>query len=261
MKNFFVLGGNDAEMVRIEGVLDAQKIGWVQPSVFWGPKVFGPEQIGAEGMTPGTRVVFVECAPSPEFPAVRAHVVIDHHGDNAGLPASLTQVLDLLHLEPTRWDLVVAANDSGWLPGLRDMGADLNEMLTVRRADRAAQGITPEHEEEALRALAAPVEMLGNVRVIRMSHSKCAPVGDAIALEAIVAGKPVPQYLVLSGDGEANFSGDGVMAKALFDEYRAPQPANAWAGGSGLGKAGEQAYWGGYPDHAELIGFIRSHQQ
>jgi hypothetical protein len=254
MKNFFVLGGNDAEMVRIKEILDAQGIGSVQPSKFWGPKSFGPEQIGAEGMKPGTRVVFVEASPSPEFPAVRASVVIDHHGDNAGLPASILQVLDLLHVEPTRWDLVIAANDSGWFPGLQKLGATSEEM-----ADRSAQGITPEHEAEAERALGAPIEMIGNIRVIRMAHSKCAPVGDRIAIDAIAEGKPVPQYIVLSGDGEVNFSGDGALAHALFEQYREPHAAKAWAGGSGLGKAGENAYWGGYPDQAEVLDFIQKH--
>lgn len=259
MKNFFVLGGNDAEMLRIKEILDANGIGSVQPSKGWGPKSFGPEQIGAEGMTPGTRIVFVEAAPSPEFPAVRAHVVIDHHGDNAGLPASLMQVLDLLHINPTRWDDVVAANDSGWFSGLQKLGATPEEMSAVRFADRSAQGITPEHEQEAERALGASIEMVGDIRVIRMSHSKCAPVGDRLAIEAIAAGQPVPQYLVLSGDGEVNFSGDGALAQILFERYRkeGPLPANAWAGGSGLGKVGETAYWGGYPNQEELLSFIR----
>ena len=260
MKNFFVLGGNDAEMVRIKEILDAQRICWVQPIKFWGPKSFGPEQIGSEGMTPGTRVVFVEAAPSPEFPATRATVVIDHHGDNAGLPASILQVLDLLHLEPTRWDLVIAANDSGWFPGLQKLGATAEEMAAVRLADRSAQSITPEHETEAERALSAPIEMIGSIRVIRMSHSKCAPIGDRIALDDIAEGRSVSQYIVLSDDdGEVNFSGDGALAFSLFDHYREPHAAKAWAGGSGLGKAGENAYWGGFPDHTEVLDFIRSH--
>ena len=258
---FFVLGGNDAEMERIREVLSAQHIPWIQPVRGWGSKEFGPEQIGAEGMAPGTRVVFVECAPSADYPRVRAHVVVDHHGDNAGLPASLTQVLDLLNVEPTRWDIVVAANDSGWIPGLQAMGATPEEMTAVRAADRAAQGIEDWHEQEAALALKRPVEMVGNVRIIRMPHSKCAPVGDTLAIEAIANGQPVPQYLVLSGDGEANFSGDGALAQALFEKYREPNAARAWAGGSGLGKAGETAYWGGYPDHEELVEFIRSRQQ
>lgn len=257
MKYFFVLGGDDAEMIRIKDLLDSRGISWVQPEKNWGPKSFGPEQIGVEGMTPGTRVVFVEAAPSPEFPAVRASVVIDHHGDNAGLPASILQVLDLLHMEPTRWDCVIAANDNGWFHGLIAMGATQEEMERVRPADRSAQGITPEHEAEAERALAAPVEMIGGIRVIRMEHSKCAPVGDRIALDAIAEGKPVPQYIVLSGDGEVNFSGDGALASSLFEKYREPHAAKAWAGGSGLGKAGENAYWGGYPDQAEVLDFIR----
>lgn len=258
MSHSFVLGGNDAEMVRIKEVLDSLGISWIQPVQGWGTKEFGLAQIGEAGMAPGTRVVFVECQPAADFPRWKASVVIDHHGENAGLPASLLQVLDLLHIAPTRWDELVAANDSGWFPGLQAMGATPEEMARVRAADRNAQGITPEHESEAERALAAAPEFVSPIRVIRMAHSKCAPVGDRLAVEAIAAGQPVPQYVVLSGDGEVNFSGDGALAQALFEKYREPNPAKAWAGGSGLGKKGETAYWGGYPNHGEVLSFVRS---
>jgi hypothetical protein len=257
-QNYFILGGNDGEMVRIKEYLDAFQIPYIQPKMSWGKgNDLTLSDLGAGAMAPATRVIFVECTPPTDFPRVKSHVVVDHHGDNAGLPASLMQVLDLLKIEPTRWDLVIAANDSGWFPGLQALGATPEEMSAVRRADRVAQGITPEHEAEAARALAAPVEMVGDVRIIRMAHSKCAPVGDTLAIEAIANGQPVPQYLVLSGDGEANFSGDGALAQSLFEKYREPNPESAWAGGSGLGKSGGTAYWGGYPDQAELVAFIR----
>jgi hypothetical protein len=258
-KNFFILGGEDGEMARIREHLTALDIRWIQPVKGWGTKEFGPDTIGAEGMAPGTRVVFVECVPAADFPRTRVHVVVDHHGDNAGLPASIMQVLDLLKIEPTRWDDLVAANDEAYFPGLQAMGATRAEIDSVRAHCRAAQGISPEQEAEAARALAAPIEMIGNIRIFRMAHSKCAPIGDTLAVEAIAAGKPVPEHLVLSDDGEANFSGDAALAKALYDRYREPNPARAFAGGVDLGKAGKTAYWGGYPDFAELLAFIREY--
>ena len=261
INRFFVLGGNDGEMVRIKEVLDSQRIPWIQPFPGWGPKQLKMEQV-APAMIPGHQVVFVEVTPPADFPLVRSMVVIDHHGDNAGLPASILQVLDLLRIDPTRWDELIAANDAGWFPGLIAVGATREEMDGIRGYCRAAHGSGPEHEAieaEALRALSAPVEMLGNIRVIRMSHSKCAPVGDRLAIAAIAEGKPIPQYLVLSGDGETNFSGDGALAKALFDHYRDPHPAKSNAGGAGLGKSGETAYFVGYPDQVEVVEFIRNY--
>ena len=260
INRFFVLGGDDGEMRRIKEVLDANGVRWIQPHNYWGPKQLTMEEI-APAMLPGHQVVFVEVTPPADFPLVRSMVVIDHHGDNAGLPASISQVLDLLHIEPTRRDELIAANDAGWFPGLIKVGATREEMDEIRGYCRAAHGSGPEHEAieaEALRALAAPVEMLGDIRVIRMSHSKCAPVGDRLAIAAIAEGKPIPQYLVLSGDGETNFSGDGALAKALFDHYRSPNPAKGNAGGSGLGKAGKTAYFVGYPDQQEVVDFVRN---
>lgn len=261
INRFFVLGGDDGEMRRIKEVLDTGGIQWIQPQNFWGPKKLTMEEV-APAMTPGYQVVFVEVTPPDDFPRVRSMVVIDHHGDNAGLPASILQVLNLLHIEPARRDELIAANDSGWFPGLIAAGATREEMDEIRVYCRAAHGSGSEHEAieaEALRALAAPVEAIGDIRVIRMSHSKCAPVGDRLAIAAIAEGKPVPQYLVLSGDGETNFSGDGAVAKALFDHFREPHPAKGNAGGSGLGRAGETAYFVGYPDQKEVVVFIRQY--
>jgi len=122
--------------------------------------------------------------------------------------------------------------------------------------DRAAQGITSEQEAEAERALAEAEEKLGDIRVVRTSHSKTATVIDRLAVEALAEGRSIPAVLVLSGDGEVNLVGsaDGALCQSLKDRF-----PGSWAGGSGLGQAGEVAYWGGYPDHEEVVDFIRSH--
>ena len=112
MNRFFILGGDDGEMRRIKELLDAARIQWIQPQNFWGAKKLTMEEI-VPAMLPGHQLVFVEVTPPDELPRHRAMVIVDHHGDNAGLPASLTQVLDLLHLQATRWDELIAANDAG----------------------------------------------------------------------------------------------------------------------------------------------------
>ncbi len=273
----FVLGGEDGEMRAIRALLQRFGYRWVQPNQAWGDHAFTPAQCGlkveskelsrqghsyrADQIDGLHQAVFVECRASESgWPTDGwRSVVIDHHGSRSGEVASIQQVIDLLGLWPRlssatqRWAELIAVNDSGWIPGLQAWGATLEEIERVRGFDRAAQGITPVHETEVERALTAPEELIGAIRIVRMSHSKTSPLGDRLALTAMREGREAPSYLALSGDGEVNFSGDGALAAALATRFQ------GWSGGSGLGKAGEKAFWGGYPSHEEVLAFIREH--
>ena len=251
-KIFFFLGGADAEMSRIREILENENVRFANAHLGWGAKASAYDSQIAEAAEAGFTPVLVELEVDCDLPETA--VVIDHHGKRANEPASLLQVLALLGREPTRWDRIVAANDAGWFPGLQAMGATPEEMMTVRLADRQAQGITPELEAEAERALSAPEKWIGNIRVMRMTHSKTTPLGDRLAVEAISAGEPIPSYLVLSGDGEVNFSGDGALCTKLQKKFE------GWSGGAGLGQAGETAFWGGYPPHEQVLAFLKNSQ-
>ena len=69
---------------------------------------------------------------------------VDHHGSRSGEPASIIQVLSLLGIEPSRKQLLIAANDSGFIPGIVAAGDSAAEIAEIRALDRATQGITPE---------------------------------------------------------------------------------------------------------------------
>jgi hypothetical protein len=183
----FFLGGGDAEMARILEVLADTGVETCDKKLSWGAAASAYEQEIAQAVKDGKTPVLVELGVDIDLP--EGSVIVDHHGDRSGEPVSILQVLSLLGIEPTRKDLVIAANDSGWFPGLVALGATAEEMRWVRGGDRAAQGITPEMEAEAVRALAAPVEYAGKTRVIRMSHSKCQPIGDTLAIEALASKK------------------------------------------------------------------------
>lgn len=259
----FFLGGADAEMRRIAEVIAEAGVEYRDAGLGWGAKASAYGNAITEAARVGKTPVLVELEVDCGLP--EGTIVVDHHGERSGEPPAILQILNLLGRKPSRLDLVVAANDAAWFPGLLGeaeipgMGhlsppATEDEMAQVRAADRAAQGITPEQEREAERAVSAPVEEIGNIRVIRMAHSKTAPVGDRIAIEALSACRPIPAYLVLSEDGEVNFSGDGALAAALHEKF-----PGGWAGGAGLGKAGKTAFWGGYPNHKEVLMFIREY--
>lgn len=235
----FFLGGHDAEMVEIRRVLEESGENFVDAGLGWSASVESYKDEIDAALAAGSQPVLIELAGAE---GIEGAIVVDHHGDRAGEPASIIQVLDLLGLEPNRWQQLIAANDAGFIPAMIEVGASAAEIAEIRALDRAAQGITPEQEaqaEEAIRNL----QVADRLTVVRLTHSKTATVTDRLFGE-------YDQLLVLSGDGEVNFFGDGELCSHLQEKFQ------GWSGGSGLGKSGESAFWGGYPDHQEVEDFI-----
>jgi hypothetical protein len=175
-------------------------------------------------------------------------IVIDHHGSRSAEPASVLQFLKLIGCEkPTRFQELVGANDSGYIPAMRALGATPEEVAEIRRLDRAAQGITPEQETEAERAIASASKTNG-VNIVRMTHSKTATVADRMFSE-----EEPQNLLILSNDGEVNYFGNGALCALLLEKFA------GWNGGSGLGDSEGIAFWGGYPNHDEVRDFIVSY--
>ncbi len=239
MKNYyFFLGGNDAEMVEIKKILSASSIKFADKNLGWGAKAsaYAEEIVLAknEGFIP----VLVELENDISYDGM----IVDHHGSSASEQPSILQVLNLVGLTPTRWQELIGANDAGYIPAMVAIGATEEEIKDVRFEDRAAQGITWEQENEAERAI-GDCEVSGRLTTVHMSHSKCATVTDRLF------GK-YDQLLILSADGEVNFFGDGALCAELKEKFQ------GWNGGSGLGKKGESAYWGGYPNQTDVEKFI-----
>lgn len=235
----FFLGGHDAEMVEIRRVLEERGENFVDAGLGWSASVESYKDEIDAALAAGSQPVLIELAGAE---GIEGAIVVDHHGDRAGEPASIIQVLDLLGLEPNRWQQLIAANDAGFIPAMIEVGASAAEIAEIRALDRAAQGITPEQEaqaEEAIRNL----QVADRLTVVHLTHSKTATVTDRLFGE-------YDQLLVLSGDGEVNFFGDGELCSHLQEKFQ------GWSGGSGLGKSGESAFWGGYPDHQEVEDFI-----
>ncbi len=291
----FVLGGNDGEMETIKNILSAAGISFVQPVKGWGPKEFGPYDLGlritqkdasphysgmpscpqmVDTIEGEPNVIFVECGARDWPEHAPKPFLIDHHFGRSGEPASLTQVIAFLRQLPgnireheksygspvsqtaaniraneieaaisfssatQRWMELVSANDARYIPGMMAIGATQEEIDQVRAFDRRAQGITCDQEAEGERAIGEK-KQFGRLTV----NSKTATVADRIFGQ-------YDQLLILSGDGEVNFFGDGALCAELRDKFE------GWNGGSGLGKAGENAYWGGFPNQTDVLDFI-----
>lgn len=248
------MGGSDAEMFEIVNVLASQGCEVMDKKLGWGAHASSYAEDITSAVADGKKIVLVELDNSPiaktdwapaKEPVVlpEGTIIVDHHGDRSGEPASILQVLKLLGLQPSRLQQLIAANDSGFIPAMQNLDASVEEIKVVRAMDRSAQGITPEQEKTAEAAI-AKVELYDNLMVVRMSHSKCATITDRIFGQ-------YKNLLVLSEDGEVNFFGEGTLCAQLKEKYQ-----GSWAGGSGLGQVGGNAYWGGYPNSDEALNFI-----
>jgi hypothetical protein len=81
-----------------------------------------------------------------DCPIPDQYISIDHHNINSNLPSSIEQVAELLGIDLTREQKLVAANDKGYISELIHEGASQEEILLIREKDRRAQGITKADE-------------------------------------------------------------------------------------------------------------------
>lgn len=256
---FFFLGGLDAEMVTIREVLLSASIPFCDKQLGWGAKASSYSEEIAQAVSDGKTPVLIELALDIELP--ESNIIVDHHNENAGKPASILQVLDLIGMEPTRHQQLIAANDSGFIPAMIAIGASSEEIAGVRLLDRSAQGITPDQEEEATRAIGC-LEVINGVTVVRLAHSKCATVTDRL-----FDPNQEQRLLIISGDGESNFYGAAQLCRELQGEKTGTAPApwdasqtidtyshfGGWIGGdleAGYG------FWGGKADQDEILNYV-----
>lgn len=248
----FFLGGSDLEMLTIRELLEREAPGRVHDrKLGWGARASAYSREIASCIDEQRTPVLVELEDDLGLgPA--AVVVVDHHGPAAGrdTPTSLHQVFRLLGLPRdgwTSWYELVAANDRGYIPELLTIGASAEEVARVRRADRAAQGITAEEEAEGEQAVEEAEALAGGrLTVVRLKHSRLATVEDR--LDPTLGGPGVTNLLVLSPD-EVNFSGAGPLVLALAGQY-----PGGWFGGN----LPDRGYWGTKDVPQDLVHFLVS---
>jgi hypothetical protein len=233
-----------ADLVRTECGASAL----VDKALCWGARASDYRVEIARAVADGLRPVLVELVPDLALP--EGAIWIDHHGERAGGPSSLRQVFDLLRLPEARWSrrfALVAANDTGHVASMRAIGASDEEIVTIRAADRRAQGITPAEEEAGLAALAVARRAQGDgVLVVRLPHGRSATVTDPLALR----GGGAEEVLVLMPKSIGYF-GAGAAIMALDAAF-----PGGWRGG----ELPARGFWGlegeAVPDRAALLAVL-----
>lgn len=250
----FFLGGRDLEMLVIRDLISEVAPDRLHDkNLSWGARASSYkteiETCLREGRTP----VLIELENDLGLDPAQTIIIIDHHGARAGhdKPTSLHQVFDLLQLPPqrwTRWMELVAANDRGYIPAMKEAGASRDEIEQVRRRDRRAQGITEQEESLAEQSLkTAEALASGRLTLVRLAHSRTAAVTDR--LDPCLGGAGYDNLLVVS-PSEINFFGAGDLIASLDCAF-----PGGWSGGA----LPERGFWGhAGADSEDMISFLAS---
>lgn len=201
-KRIFLLGGNDLEMTTIKNLLVNAGEQFETHDLRWdNAKLSSYEKTLEEyGNSPDYQIYGIEL--NEDIPHPDNYVRIDHHNDFANKPSSLEQVAKLLDLAMDRHMQLVAANDARYIPGMIKLGASREEIDDIRRADRAAQGVSEGDDERlAEESLKSCKGDASNLYVVKSLTSKFSTICDRIY--------PYRRLLIYN-DEVAEFYGEGV---------------------------------------------------
>ena len=228
---------NDGESVAIVELCKRARVKCLVTNQAWGASWEALEEGIKEKIISSENTLFYGVELQGEAPS---HCVnVDHHfytysdcsvDDRRNPKSSIEQVADLLKVSLNVSEMFISENDKNFIPGMERLGVKLGMSKAVtalliqetRSKDRAAQGITPKQEAIAEEAIANR-EVIGDLTIVEMSHSKCATVTDRLYGQ-------YKNLLVYTPGEELNFYGDW----ASVEEIRLAIPGG-WSGNGSWG--------------------------
>jgi hypothetical protein len=139
-------------------------------------------------------------------------IIIDHHNENAGIdqPTSIEQIAVLFGISLTRWQRLIAANDRGWIPAMKQAAASEEEIEKIRTYDRICQGVSEEMEQQAER-ICARIERTNHPVTVNFDYDNVSPITDSLYGKA--------GNILIYGPHSTTFSGDGKIISHLAHLY------------------------------------------
>lgn len=150
-QNILLLGGHDLEMSEIKKLLIQHGQFFYDNELNWSNAKLASyaEQLRQYGNQPSVNIYGIELQEDQMTDIPANYFRIDHHNQVNPQPSSIEQVATLLNTELTHYQKCVSANDYGYIPAMKAAGANEDEIIEIRKSDRAAQGVTEKDEELA----------------------------------------------------------------------------------------------------------------
>lgn len=178
----FLLGGYDLEMIAIKTLLitlaeESDSTFTIEDkNLAWGAKLSEYTAI-IENADVYQKIYGIELINDLQITLPPNYVDIDHHNEKSELPSSIEQIAELFNVKLNRKQQLVALNDKGYIPAMLEFGATDEEINAIRKADRKAQGVTIEQEQQAEIDVGNAKEESG-VLIINTAISKFSPIAD-----------------------------------------------------------------------------------
>lgn len=180
-KKVFLLGGNDLEMETIKSLLLQHGEIYIDKNLQWdnAKLLHYAEELIRFGDNPEYAIYGIELNETENLYIPDNYYRIDHHNDYVQKDSSLEQVAALLSVTLNREQALIAANDKGYIPAMKALGASDEEIQRIRLADRQAQGVTEKDEDLALKALADRTTEK-NVIIVPSKTNRFSPITDRL---------------------------------------------------------------------------------
>ena len=160
----FFLGGYDLEMLTIKQLLEGRDDCVVlDKHLSWDNALLSAYQYEISQYV--SQVIYaIELQIDIPLPD-NCHI-IDHHNQKENSKSALEQIANLLGITLNRHQLLVAANDKGYIPAMLAMSATQEEIELIRNDDRHAQGISPQDEIWAEQSINNNLSRYGPLTVV-----------------------------------------------------------------------------------------------
>lgn len=181
-KKIFLLGGYDLEMLTIHNILEENNELFFDKHLKWDNAI--PEEYSDVFIEYGNKkenVIYGVELHSSEFTAQYANYVrIDHHNEFNDQPSALIQVAEILNKSLNRHQQLIAANDSGYIPAMEQLGATKEEIHKIRYLDRQVQGVTENDEQLAENAIKHHLIQYDKLTVVQSETSRFSAICDRL---------------------------------------------------------------------------------
>lgn len=230
----FLLGGHDLEMDTIKGILLRMSFRVEDHNLTWADANLSAYKGSLdEEKNSGRYIIGVELKNDIVFNESN-YLDIDHHGDSVNKGSSLEQIADRIGYSLTFDERLVAANDEGYVPALKELLKDMDNeeqlriIREIRRKDRKAQGISEAEERTADSEIENAYALSNGVVFLKTSLNHFSPIADRL-YELF----PYCSHVIYNDFEICTY---GEISKAFKDYYKGFD--NFYSGGVSTGFAG-----------------------
>lgn len=240
VKKVFLLGGHDLEMMTVKRILEDNNHHVEDKKLNWSNARLSEYKEELERYSSDRYCIYgIELQEDGFDILPENYVRIDHHNHLQSRPSALEQVAEIIGHRLNEDELLIAANDSGYYPEMKEFLSEVHQDWTpeqirtrmdeIRKEDRRCQGVEDWEEDAALKTVGFKY---GEYTLVITNLEHFSPICDALwPYERLLICRPV--------EGKASLCYYGNGAQDTLAEFRRNNiDIDTYSGG------GPDGYWG-----------------